>query len=1593
MSIEHSTDDKNTFEKVSPDLDVMDYSGIFHSDVKEDLAHFILGPGARDYGVTPTEIMASALVLGIARCPDVLPSSGRPTRILVDMESMGRPVSEIESLDLSQTVGWLTNILQLEFELPEIVSDELNNLTLLEYVTDCLNVLNKWRTNHSMIPNTAQGNSQPVEISDVSFNYFGFSEDALRSPGGGVFLESLGGPLGDIRSPNVPLFSGLNIDILAKGNVSAPKLNVVWRYSQRLYSREAASRISDAWIGALEDMRDLAAHRYVNFSDSLARSMDLSIGEVEEYESAFNAGGSDDALVMDVLPLTPLQQGLLFHSLLGQDEERAPYVSQLVLELGGGLDIERIERAYSRLIERHEALRVRFSHRESGEPIQVVLSSDAPVFIAHDESERNDIWSQVREREGVAFDLENSVLIECHVYPIMWGGSFLVLRMHHLILDGWSMPLLLDDLLSLYSGDSRPVSSEVRLRDFYEWLARSGSENSVSTWTGVLGDTVEPTLVAPEAGPDRPHLHVSQSFDLGSALTREVERLARDLSTTVNSVLESSWGMVLGGLTASDNVCFGEPVSGRGGSFDGVEDLLGMFINTVPVRVGLAPDRSFADVVKGVTRDRVATLDDQHVPLHELNHSLGVETLFDSLFVFENAPYLKGSHVLDSEIQFVNMYGEESTNYPLSVKVVPGDSLNVSIDYRTDCFGDSYIRSAFRAWESILRQVVANPDVAVGRVSVSSAENVASVLELGAGEAPEEAPCLVHELFERAARSGPESPAVVWDSGSMSYEELDRASNRLARRLMRAGVDVGSTVGLMLSRGPGMVVSVLASLKAGARYLPIDPELPAERIDFMLNDSTPGVLLTNPECSADVGASSGTVRLVLDEVMSAEEYAGVDDSPIVSEELSRALEVEDAAYTIYTSGSTGRPKGVVVTHRGAAALAGAQRRDLQVKSDSRVLQFASPSFDAAFFETLCAWSAGAALVVLSKPELTPGDVLGNSIHKHKVTHAVLTPTVLSVCEGEDLAGVKSLLSAAEACSLELVAKWAPGRLMLNGYGPTEATVCVSMTGSLAGWEGVVPIGRPLPGSRLYVLDSAMRPCPLGTTGELFIAGEGLARGYLGRADLTAQKFVADPFAADGSRMYRSGDLAHWGADGQIYFDGRADDQVKIRGYRIEIGEIESTLRRCHGVGQAAVVVREDQPAVRQLVGYVVPDTGGTSLDVSAIRDQLAGWLPDYMVPSVVMEVGVLPLTTNGKLDAEALPKPGDVPRADMVAAENDAEQQIMDLFAEVLGIGEVSATDSFFALGGDSITAIQLVNRAQRMNNNDLLLNHVLHGRSPRGIWERMMAADSNEAIGSDSLTTITMFRSGATGVPLVCIHPSSGNTVSYTNLANSLREDIPIIFIDAPETMARGESWSVSSLVQLYKRELLKMISAQGMMLLGWSSGGVLATELGAEMEGAGLPVHRAFLLDSYRSRFLGYSGQQIDDEDVCRLLWEERGQLWSDVPETARRDAEAFLVWASNTDATIGASDISDITYFKNNYNETIKIMRMHEERSVDFPITFFRAARDTDVDVDQSYEWSQVSRGEVEEVEIDANHNDMLSPWSVRQLVPEIEQRLIW
>ncbi|MCY1684004.1 non-ribosomal peptide synthetase [Kocuria sp. SL71] len=706
---------------------------------------------------------------------------------------------------------------------------------------------------------------------------------------------------------------------------------------------------------------------------------------------------------------------------------------------------------------------------------------------------------------------------------------------HHYYLDGYSAIRFLHDVIDEYielvagrgcsDGDRpEPLGAVVEREAKYRNSKRY--EADLNYWKAELDAGTQPVVLKPRLplNPARSNHILHREID--SDIQDRLDNLeAQGLSPAALLVVAAS--ILLNSISGESKLSVGFAVSGRATKKD--RDTPANMANGVPLVVSHNRSLTVREHVEEAATKIQGAVRRQRVRGVEISRAAGLDGTLGSLFglTVNYMPFDTGVQKLNGRMTASN----NGLTDDAFVSFYSADGLHNELAWyaNDEIFGEVESQEFFDSYYNILRQVVADPDVAVGRVSVSSAENVASVLELGAGEAPEEAPCLVHELFERAARSGPESPAVVWDSGSMSYEELDRASNRLARRLMRAGVDVGSTVGLMLSRGPGMVVSVLASLKAGARYLPIDPELPAERIDFMLNDSTPGVLLTNPECSADVGASSGTVRLVLDEVMSAEEYAGVDDSPIVSEELSRALEVEDAAYTIYTSGSTGRPKGVVVTHRGAAALAGAQRRDLQVKSDSRVLQFASPSFDAAFFETLCAWSAGAALVVLSKPELTPGDVLGNSIHKHKVTHAVLTPTVLSVCEGEDLAGVKSLLSAAEACSLELVAKWAPGRLMLNGYGPTEATVCVSMTGSLAGWEGVVPIGRPLPGSRLYVLDSAMRPCPLGTTGELFIAGEGLARGYLGRADLTAQKFVADPFAADGSRMYRSGDLAHWGS--------------------------------------------------------------------------------------------------------------------------------------------------------------------------------------------------------------------------------------------------------------------------------------------------------------------------------------------------------------------------------------------------------------------------------------------------------------------------------
>jgi nonribosomal peptide synthetase DhbF len=553
-----------------------------------------------------------------------------------------------------------------------------------------------------------------------------------------------------------------------------------------------------------------------------------------------------------------------------------------------------------------------------------------------------------------------------------------------------------------------------------------------------------------------------------------------------------------------------------------------------------------------------------------------------------------------------------------------------------------------------------------------------------------EAPISLPELFERQAARTPDSPALIFRDRQLSYAEVNSHANRLAHRLVEIGGGPEQVVAILLPRSDAMVIAQLAVMKAGAAYLPLDITYPPERLRFMLEDSTPMCVVATEDTADSLPGWDGPL-LLLDDTDTRSAAGSAPTTNLGDSDRRQPMSPNNAAYIIYTSGSTGRPKGVLVTHRGIANLAASSVESLQLDSHSRVLQVSAPIFDAAVIELLMAFAGGGTLVIPDTTVLA-GDALRTALVEQRVTHALIGPAVLAGLESDGLEELRCLVVGGEACSERLAARWSVGRRMINAYGPTEATVCVTLSQPLSG-IGTPPIGRPIRGISAYVLDDQLQPVPAGDAGELYVAGPGLARGYLNRSGLTAERFVADPFGPAGSCMYRTGDVVRWNAQTELEFVARADNQVKVRGFRIEPGEVEAALMRFPDVRQAVVTVRERRPGDTRLVAHVVMSTR-LQPDIALLRRHLQATLPPHMVPSAFMFMDAMPLTASGKVDRTALPEPHlqlDHPTAK--PGRTSEERRLIELFADELGVPAVGVDDDFFDAGGDSLTATRLIRR------------------------------------------------------------------------------------------------------------------------------------------------------------------------------------------------------------------------------------------------------------------------------------------------------------
>ncbi|MEV5575412.1 amino acid adenylation domain-containing protein [Spirillospora sp. NPDC052269] len=1052
----------------------------------------------------------------------------------------------------------------------------------------------------------------------------------------------------------------------------------------------------------------------------------------------------------DVWPLSPMQQGMAFHALFDEDAPDV-YVVQHVLNLNGPLDAATLRASWATLLDRHAGLRAGFVQLASGTLAQVVAASVEPPWreadltgLADEEARAASAAVAAEERER-RFDIARPPLLRLALVRLAADRHQLVITHHHILMDGWSMPVMLRELSAAYAagGDGSGLPPVTPYRDYLAWLARQDRDAAREAWTAELAGADRPTLVGgddPDAAPVVPE---RAAIHLDEDLTASLRALCRARGLTLNTVLQGAWGMLLAALTGRDDVVFGATVAGRPPELPGVEAMLGLFINTVPVRVGLDPAETFETMLAGLQDRSTALLPHQHLGLTDIQRAAGPAASFDTLLVYENYPREPaglpprngpGGQAGGVKIAPMGALGRDATHYPLMLAVAPAHRLGLRIDYRPDRFGAAEVRAMLGRLERVLRQFAADPKTRVGDVEILTEDERELVLTSWNDTARDVTGSTVPELFERQVARTPDAPAVLAEDARWSYAELDAEANRIAHELIAQGAAPEHLVAVALPRSARAVAAMLGTLKAGAAVMPVNPDYPVERVRIMLADAHPTVAIGSGPAP---DGSPATGWLDLDDPAVAAAIGARPDGAPDDGDRGVPLRPDHPLYVLYTSGSTGVPKGVVMPGGSMVNLLAWHESVLLPETGARTAQFTNLGFDVSVQEILSALLAGKTLVVPGDEDRMGGAELARWAEREGVTELYAPNLVLeTLAEAArqhlvPLDGLAHFAQAGEALrpgdAVRAFFADRPGTRLHNHYGPTETHVVTATTlpDDVADWPVNPPIGRPVWNVRTYVLDDFLRPVAPGVTGELYLAGAQLARGYLRRPSLTGERFVACPFGAPGERMYRTGDLVRWSDDGALEFAGRADDQVKIRGFRVEPGEIASVLEHHPSIARVVVVPREDRPGDRRLVAYVVPTEPDTAIDVRGLRDFVRAQLPDYMVPATVVPLPELPLNANGKLDRAALPAPdysGSMAGRDPRTA---AEEIVCGLFAEVLGVERVGADDGFFDLGGDSLLAMRLVARIRAVLDAEISVRALFGTPTPAGVAARLAAGGS----------------------------------------------------------------------------------------------------------------------------------------------------------------------------------------------------------------------------------------------------------------------------
>ncbi|WP_231759258.1 non-ribosomal peptide synthetase [Microbulbifer elongatus] len=1365
--------------------------------------------------------------------------------------------------------------------------------------------------------------------------------------------------------------------------------------------RDAGQLLKPSQIFSLRTARQLALQLQPLQAEKIAAGWSLPAQEEESLRARH--GDFEDAA-----PVLPLQQGMLFHVQATSNttpgaEHNSAYNAFTRLTLKGALDPSRLQRALNAVLTRHPQLAGLFDSETCDEPRFLLPPSSALQWPwrSEDLSNQTPVIRAQRLQE-----IEREMLEQ--QYPAdrfagMLGAALvrtgntdyrLLLVTHHLVIDGWSTPLLLQDLISAYREDRAQLPPlPVGYAQVVGALAARDNTGARALWQRLL-DGVQPCVLFEQADTAAPVAEFA--LQLPAEQTAQLNREIRARGLTLNAVMQGVWAQLLSGLSGREDIVIGTPVSGRTAPIAGIEDQVGLFLNTLPVRVALDPSASLWAQTGLIQQRHSEVLENDGLGLVEIQQLAGSGQLFDTLLVVENYPLSTGpdSRYLDQQLTGTDgeplvvgdIHNRGYSHYPLALLVIPGEELTLLVENRGAVADAAWIAERAR---DLLIGLIEQPERPLQQTPLLSASEQLLIDGVNDTELPLPARTL-RDLLHAQARHSPDAPALVDARDALSYSEVRTQVQTLARELVDAGVRPGGIVAVALPRSVRLSLALLAVIEVGAAYLPLDLGYPDERLEFMLQDADAKLLITDGEQRARFAALSSTPLLVFDHLR---------EPPAHSEFPLPTLTAAHPAYLIYTSGTTGRPKGVLVTHSAIVNRILWMQQQYVLTSEDVVLQKTPCSFDVSVWEFFWPLMVGARLVMAEPDAHRDPQQLAQTIDHFGVSCLHFVPSMLALftehfssSAEKSCPSLRLVFASGEALTRAHADAFAArfGAQLHNLYGPTEAAVDVSyfsaLTGDFSGAGAGVPIGRPVWNTQLRVLDHRLRPVPVGATGELYLCGVQLALGYLGRAGLSAGRFVADPYSSTpGARMYRTGDLVRWLPGGDIEYLGRADDQIKIRGLRVELGEIETQLLAMPEIANAVVSAislgTEENPVMdsRQLVAYLIASQDSKPPEIAVITAHLAASLPAHMVPVAYVFMDAFPLSANGKLDRRALPLPeavADQQRDGRMPARG-VESRIAEIFARLLQREQVFADDDFFALGGHSLLAMRLAAEIRRELQRPVSVGQIITAPTVEQLAANLKLSEMLSDFGSEGFDAVLPLRAGS-GKPLICFYPGSGFAWQYSVLTRYIDSERPVMGLQSPRPGGLIATSADMEALIARQLEIVRRVQPTGpYYLLGYSLGGSVAYGVAAALRALGEEVAFLGLLDTYPAEVHDWS----DPEGAEAAVGAER--------EQTQLLQEAFAGGDGSEDESLRAEREAILQQIFANYQDAVRLLSQARTPVYDGRVTLFVAEQSLPEYINPEEDWRPlVGALDVHRL-AERAHDDILSPESLETLGPLLDR----